>query len=487
MGETGVDYILASKRAAVTFTRDAQTGALCPDMAPGGTANVVADLSERLNTSWIASAMTQEDIEVARANPEGLELEYNATNYARPICMRLLEHDPTVFDHMQTILTADLIWHSHNTLWDSWTAPNFDDDVEKAWDSFHVFSQQVADAVSAELAVRKTGRVLLHDYQLSLVPAKLRAAGCTSPLLLFIHIPWPEPDYWRMMPKYIRTEMLTGMLGADSIAFFCNRWCVNFIRCVKDLIPEAHADEERMTVTYDGQTTRLENMPLGYSQQALDAREGEFPPEIAEWLGGAPFMIHSGRTDPMKNAHRAIKAYQMAALRDPVVRRHKMLVRMNPNRLYVADNAAYRDLVYRAADEANTVLGTEAVRVVCENNVRATIGCLERADMVLVNSTIDGQNLTVFEAALTNENDAPIILSERTGAAEVMASVCDVINPFDMSELCDVIVRNAHATADVRCHKAVKRREVAARYGLDAWVDMQVRSLEHVDSVHTVA
>ena len=472
------DYILASKRAAVTFVRDAPGAELHADMAPGGTANVVADLAVELNVDWIASAMTEGDKEAARLHPQGLSIEYNQTEYAEPVTMQLLTHDVDVFDDMQNVITADLLWHSHNALWDSWRAPSFDDTTQRAWTSFTAFSAQFADAIELRVEQRNNAKILVQDYQLVLVPRMLRAKNIDNPILLFIHIPWPEPDYWRMTPKYVRTAVIEGMLGSDCVAFFATRWCRNFLRCVEELMPEARVDYERQEILHQGRTVAVKAMPLGYSQQALDARAGYVPDAVQSWLGSAKYIVHSGRTDPMKNAHRAILGYRMAALRDPGVRAHKLLVRTNPNRLYVQDNADYFELVKKLAAETNEVLGTDAVLVVCENDVRATIGCLRQADIVMINSTIDGQNLTVFEASMTNTKHAPVILSERTGAAECMSPVCDMVNPFDISELCGALIRNVAKSTRERAFEAEERRAVAAKYTLRAWVAMQVKHLD---------
>ncbi|MGL4766959.1 MAG: trehalose-6-phosphate synthase [Formosimonas sp.] len=481
MSQANRSYIVASKRAAVTYELDNSTGKLIAQIAPGGTANVVSDMASYLNVNWIASAMTVEDKQVAKDYPDGFELGFNSTSYARPIKIFFLSHEQEVFDDMQNIICADILWHSNNALWDSWISPNFNARTNLAWGGFEKFSYQFASAIEKNLSNEPGAHILLHDYQMLLVPEIIRGKGIENPLLLFIHIPWPEPDYWRMLPRYMRESLVSSALSSSVIAFFCDRWCLNFLRGVKDIFPLAEVDYDQKTVQYKGRITKIENMPLGYSQQALDSRAGYVPKELEKWLNGRPYIMHSGRTDPMKNAHRAIIAYREAALQNEKVRQHCLLIRTNPNRLNVDDNSKYLQMLYAEAESTNKLLGDEVVIVVCENDVKATIGCLSHADIILINSTIDGQNLTVFEAALTNLKDAPLILSERTGAAEIMSDGCLIINPFDILELVNTLIFACGLSRSERYIRASLCRELAKPCELKNWVDQQISTLSNTE------
>ncbi|WNG26801.1 trehalose-6-phosphate synthase [Cystobacter fuscus] len=464
---------LASKRAPVTYHRDA-SGALTAELAPGGTANVVADLASQLGVSWIACAMTEEDRYVATQHPRGMEVQVSA---AAPVRLHLLQHDPAVFEDMQEIITADLLWASNNYLWDGWTKPTFDARIHRAWKNFERFTETFATTLLERSKSCAEPVYLLHDYQMCGVPQHLRAQRPTAPQLLFVHIPWPSADYWRMLPRPMREGLLRGMLGADVIAFFAHRWVRNFLACVEDLLPEARVDYPSATVRWEGRTVRAEAMALGYSPSALDIREGEGSPELDAWIGDHPLVVHSGRTDPIKNAERAVLAFTAALQEDPGLRHARLLVKMNPNRLSVEANQQYRDRVGRAVEAANRTLGGEVVRMVCTNSVNGTFAALKRADVLLLNSTVDGQNLTAFEGTLFNQRDAVLILSERCGAAEALANVSRLVNPFDIVEQAQALKEALRATPAERAEAARRRREVVLRYDLPTWVRQQLSSL----------
>lgn len=471
--------ILVSKRSPLTYSRSKTNGELEAMLAPGGTANVVADMASLLDVDWMCSAMTDEDREVRERHPQGLRLAF--TSSERPITVHMQQHEAQVFSDMQEIMTADVLWACNNTLWDSWTAPSFGPDIRRAWQNYKLFNEDFLNALAPRLEQSPRAPVLVHDYQLSVLPGMLRRVYPDQRILLFIHIPWPSADYWRMLPGYMRREFIEGMLGASVIGFFAARWARNFLDGVKDLLPEAKVDADDMIVEYAGRRTRVAAMPLGYSPQAIDYRERDMPADLRAWVAGRFLILHSGRTDPIKNGARAIAAFRLACEQSIALReRGCLLVRCNPNRLYVQANSDYLARLHAEADRTNKHFGAELVRVICENDVGNTLGCLQEADALVFNSTIDGQNLTVFEASLLNRRDATVLLSERAGAAEALVGVVDMVNPFDIAELAGKLQAAFAAGPEDRREKAERRWKRARGFDLPRWVDMQLTALEEL-------
>jgi trehalose 6-phosphate synthase len=477
---------LASKRAAVSFAPDPDTGQLRPSLAPGGTGKVVADQADVLGVSWIASADTDGDHQMAAEHPDGLEVPLPS---GRGLHMRLLRHDRETFGVVQNFVTAELLWASNNYGWDRWTTPSFTQRTYTAMEHFATFNQDFATALLDASDGVADPMYLVHDYQLIGVPARLRSRRPDAPVLLFVHIPWPSPDYWRVLPAPVRTGLLESMLPATTIGFFTKRWVRNFLDCVADLLPDAEVDRDSGVVHWRGNRCRVRAMPLGYSPLALRGREPRLPDGIAEWAGDDPLVVHVGRTDPAKNAERAVRAFLLAVRseadrRDERLGAAKMLVRMNPNRLYVDANKDYVRRVTDAAAEANSELGGDRVRIHCDNDLDHSIGCFQRADLLVFNSTVDGQNLSTFESSLINTRDADMVLSEMCGAAEVLGPVCRTVNPYDLVEQAEMIRAGLTAPAAERAEAARRRREVAAPWTVEEWVRLQLDGLaqDHRDS-----
>ena len=100
----------------------------------------------------------------------------------------------------------------------------------------------------------------------------------------FVHIPWPQPDYWHALPRSIRAALHDGLLANDIVGFHTHRWRRNFLRTASDLVG-AHCDFERGVASYDGRETLVSFHPisvdpcefeeLATSEAVLDAGAGD--------------------------------------------------------------------------------------------------------------------------------------------------------------------------------------------------------------------
>lgn len=318
---------------------------------------------------------------------------------------------------------------------------------------------------------------ILQDFQLMNVAPHLRAARSGSRILWMSHSAWPQPETWNVMPAYAREAMIQGALSADVAAFLCTQWAENFVMCASG-VPGVTVTGS-LTLESGGRSTRVVANPLGYSEDALGRRTPRLPADLQAWAADAPLVVHSGRTDPIKNAPRAIDAFAAATetLAPPPGAEPRLIVKMNPNRLYVRENEEYAHEVARRALDVNTRFGREAVRVIVSNDVDVTLGLLSRADVLFLNSVVDGMNLTAFEGAMVGQRNPGLVLSERCGAAEYLGSAADLVNPFDVAQQADALAGALSRGEPERGQRYGRWRQLAEPMTLRAWVGRQLESL----------
>ncbi|MFK3979394.1 trehalose-6-phosphate synthase [Micromonospora sp. NPDC050397] len=439
----------------------------------GSTGSVAGDIASGFAVTVVASAATDADIEMTRRHPDGLTVRSAG---GRDISLHLVRHAPETLSPQRYGLVTELLWHSMHGLWNGATEPTFDTRSRLAWESLHALNGDIAAAL-----LRRAGRrgavYLVQDYQLSLVPRRLRDADPDARILYFHHIAWPDPSGLAMLPTTMVDDLIAGVLAADVVAFFADRWRRQFLRGVEELVPGARVDHANCTVEHAGRVTRVAVEPLSYSAEAMSGLAPLWPEELAGWAGDRPLVVHAGRTDPIKNADRAVAAFAHAVTERPSSDA-RLLVRLQPHRLGIAANADYRDRVVRAVAEANDRLGEERVRLLVGDDRRLTLGCLARADVVLVNSVIDGQNLTAFECSVIGTRDPVLVITPTCGASEVLGADALLVNPFDLVELAGAINRAIDMPSAERGARAARMRDAGARIALPVWAGRQLRLLD---------
>ena len=76
---------------------------------------------------------------------------------------------------------------------------------------------------------------MVHDYHLYTLPELVRRARPDVFLHHFVHIPWTQPDAWRVLPTRIRQELYAGLLANDIIGFHTQSYRRNFLQCCREL------------------------------------------------------------------------------------------------------------------------------------------------------------------------------------------------------------------------------------------------------------
>src|SRR5262249_59233674 len=106
-----------------------------------------------------------------------------------------------------------------------------------AWEEgYKVVNEDIAECVIDAIEDQEDPVVMLHDYHLYTCPGVIRRARPDAFLHHFVHIPWSQPDSWRILPNRSRAEIYPSMLANAIIGFPTTPFCPNFLQCCRDLI-----------------------------------------------------------------------------------------------------------------------------------------------------------------------------------------------------------------------------------------------------------
>jgi len=475
--------IVVSNRGPVSFERDT-AGNRVARRGGGGLVTALRGLVSRHDVTWVASAITDEDRLVASEFEDEAVVEHAADG--SPYRLRLVAHDPKVYDWYYNVVSNPVLWFLQHYLWGLASAPIVDRGLHHAWaEGYVAANRNFAEAVLSELEREPEASVFFHDYHLYVAPALVREQAPESVLAHFVHIPWPQPDYWRVLPEPIRRAIHEGILANDVVSFHTERWRVNFLRSCEDIVG-ADASFHEGTARFAERTVCARVAPISIDPSEFDTlarTEQVFEEERQILLDRPEFLVlRVDRTDPSKNVVRGLRAFELYLQEHPEMHgRVSMLALLDPSRQDIPEYAEYLGAIQRSARALNDRFqrpGWLPLDLQVQDNFHQAVAAYKQYDVLLVNAIFDGMNLVAKEAPLLNERDGVLVLSENAGAHEELASWAVSVNPFDVAGQADALHRALTMPADER-HARIEaiRRHVRA-HDIDAWIEAQLADLD---------
>ena len=478
--------LVVFNRAPVSYVREAD-GSRVARRGGGGVVTALGGLLAHHDVTWVASAMTEEDRVVA-AEQDGSFVEETADG-ARYL-LRLVPHDPAAYDRFYNVFANPTLWFVQHYLWGLGSAPDFDPALHEAWsDGYVPVNEALAAAALEELDREPDAAVLFHDYHLYLAPGLVREARPDVVTSHFIHVPWPEPDYWYALPPELRVAVHEGLLANDVVGFHTDRWRSAFLLSVERLLG-ARVDRQSGTVEHRGRRTKVVVRPIGVDpaeferlrqDPAVLEREAALAERRPEQL-----VVRVDRTDPSKNVVRGFRAFALLLERHPELRgRVGMVALLAPSRQDIPEYAEYSAAVEAAAREVNERFeldGRRPVELDIADDFPRSIAGYKQFDALFVNPVFDGLNLVVKEGFLVNERDGALVLSENAGVHEQLGEWAITVNPLDISGQADALYAALTLDAGERRRRADAIRDHVRTHDIQEWIEAQLADLDAVRS-----
>jgi trehalose 6-phosphate synthase len=403
-----------------------------------------------------------------------------------PYRLRLVAHEPQAFDLHYNVVANPVLWFAQHYLWGLAEAPDVDHGLHHAWAQGYVaVNRGFADAVLAELERQPDTAAFFHDYHLYVAPALVRERAPEAVLAHFVHIPWPQPDYWRVLPDPIRRAVHEGMLANDVVSFHTGRWARNFLLSCEDILG-ADVDFGAGEARLNGDATTVRARPISVDADEFERLAGSeavlaHEDRIAE-ARPERLILRVDRTDPSKNIVRGFRAFELYLEEHPEMHgRVGMMALLDPSRQDIPEYSEYLGAIQRAARVVNDRFRRddwEPLDVRIEDNFVQAVAAYKQFDVLLVNAIFDGLNLVAKEAPLVNERDGVLVLSENAGAHEELGRWAITINPFDVAGQAEAL----HEALELPREERRARLEAIKRYvrehDIGAWIESQLEDLD---------
>lgn len=476
--------VLVSNRGPVTFDLD-EDGERVKRRGTGGLVTALAGLvNHRTDTLWVASAMTAEDAVVsAEHGDQSFTVSPNSETEYR---VRLVVSDDQAYDRFYNVVANPLLWFIQHYLWDLSNAPDIrQEEIDAFHHGYQVVNQDLAGAVLQEIDGLESPIVMVHDYHLYTMPAMIRAARPDVFLHHFVHIPWTQPDAWRVLPTEVRNTIYRGILANDIIGFHTRSYQRNFLLCCRELLDGAEVDEDAGRVVLDGHETWVRAYPLpidskAFLRTAQNPRVHEFEREIIK-RRRENLILRVDRADLSKNVLRGFTAFDLFLTEhQEFIEKVTFIAHLMPSRTDVPEYAEYLEKIEALVAVVNHRHGTPdwmPIDLRIRDDVEEAVAAYKHYDALIVNPMFDGMNLVAKEGPLINERHGVSILSENTGAHEELGEFALSVNPFDIQEQADCFYRALSMSAQERSRRAEGLNHIIAGRNPGDWIEDQLADI----------
>lgn len=379
-----------------------------------------------------------------------------ATEYASEIYPVWLGHDcdqQKVLKYAKCVLWPVLHYFQNKSFVDG-------EKEEEWWSEYVRFNEAYADKI---MEVYSPGDlVMIHDYQLFLVPKLLRlklAANESVPteafITFYLHSPFPSSECFRCLAH--REQLLEGMTGANLIVTQSYSYTRHLISCCARL---SGMETGPKYISADGMHVTVDTIPIGINVQAFESQlsDTSFEKQLEtqtsyyksdEAYKGRKIIFGRERLDSGRGVLQKLYAIEILLKKYPQWANKLALVQFTlPARIDDESQSKELEKIEKKVKELNERYGTE-----CKNGaplIKHYMGPADRvkyygamlaADVGLITCERDGLNTAALEFVVGHHlkgTHSQLILSEFTGTASTLVDAVQV-NPWDFAGVAQTI------------------------------------------------
>jgi trehalose 6-phosphate synthase/phosphatase len=356
--------------------------------------------------------------------------------------------------------------------------------ARKAWADYYKLNKLFADRI---LEIYKPGDVvLIHDYNLMLLPSLLRQRLPNVYIGFFLHIPFPSSEYYRCLSR--RKEILEGVLGANMVGFQSFGYSRHFSSCCTRILG---FDSSSAGVDAYGAHVAVDVFPIGIN--ALSAQKAAYNDPLVEekmagilqLYAGKRIIIGRDRLDTVRGVSQKLEAFETFLEKYDEWRDKVVLIQItSPNATNTAgdgEESKFMDKISDLASKINGKYGSLSFSPVKHFpqylSKEEYFALLRVANVALITSVRDGMNTTSLEYVVCQkDNYGPLILSEFSGTSASLSDAIQV-NPWDLGGVADAINYALCMTSEERKDQHEKLYRHVVKNNVQNWTNKYIKRL----------
>ncbi len=441
----------------------------------------VIEFYQKNNATWIGQIETSDQL------LSFTELEILSSKLKDLNCIPVFAPTPDLRKNFQGY-SIDTLWpvfhyFSHNAIY-----------LNEYWDAYSEMNRLFADQVLE--IIKEDDYLWIHDFHLLLLPQLIRQRMPNISIGLFIHIPFPSFEIFRLLPK--RVELLEGMLGSDLIGFHTYDYVRHFLSCVRRLLGH---DTIFNQISIGERTLKTDVFPLGINygkyQNVIEKLRTQsiesgtrFHNEIETSIKhkGTKLILSLGRLDYTKGIPMRLEAYE-SLLRDYPQYHEKVVLVLNAAISHDVGKKSEElkqevdEMVGRINGAYGTIQWMPIWYLNHEFSQEELIALYGLSDIALIVPLRDGMNLIAKEyIASRPKGTGVLILSEMAGASKELHEAI-IVNPNNNDEIVASIIEALEMPEEEQIRRNTVMQRRLERYDVNRWAEDFLKSLENVKEI----
>ena len=351
------------------------------------------------------------------------------------------------------------------------------------WQAYKQVNERYADAIIRN--ARPDDFIWIHDYHLMYVAQALRERSISkslSRLTFFLHIPFPPYDIFTKLPQPRR--LLHALLQFDLLGLQTRRDVRNFLQCVRRVMPDAKflSRGERHVIRFEDRKIRVGHFPIGIDFDSFEnGAKSEAVSQRSQQLRASfphcQLILGSDRLDYSKGIPERLRAFRNALERYPELHRRVVLIQIVvPSRVDIPKYHEFKGCIDRLVGDINGRFSTNNWIPVQYHfrglNREELLAHYRACDIAFITPLKDGMNLVAKEyCACRIDEDGVLVLSQFAGAATQLKPDTLLVNPYDVEQMADTILKAFRMSGSERARRMKRMRRLVRKENVFWWVD----------------
>lgn len=366
--------------------------------------------------------------------------------------------------------------------------PSFAEYDLSLFDAYMAVNKTFCEELSSQ--IRQGDTIWIHDYHLLPLAGMLRQKFPDIRIGLFLHIPFPSYELFRVIPKRWQRALLEGMLGADLIGFHTADYVAHFLKTVDLSLKTAH---DNQYIQWGTRQVQVDAFPISIDfnvfNDAFDHPDVKTQREKYRELKGEKKMLFSvDRLDYTKGIYNRLIAYEKFLQRYPeYIENIVLILVIVPSRDTVTKYNERKKLIDEYIGNLNSAIGNISWQPIIYQydhlDFNELVALYTTCDVALVTPLRDGMNLVSKEFVASRKDERGVlILSEMAGASAELTEAL-MINPNDTDEIADTIGLALDMDEEEQKLRQMNMRKLIRQYDVNSWAVDYFRELEQIKSL----